>query len=481
MADANGAVTDGLTIEGLAMLQSAIARHLRNHGRVGVTHDGRRDLQQVFGYLANPDAQTLWEYSRRGLGARIVEIWPNDTWMERPTIQEVPEPGAVTPFEQDVETIIQRTDMWGWMQELDTMAQSQEYGVMLVGIEGVRDFTVPLTEQVTGVARGPESVQYLRVYPQFRAEIQAVDTEPSSPMFGDPSLYRLETEQKSRLSGGTDLDTTFNVHASHVIHFADHTRGNRIFGNPLLLRVIDRIFDSEKMIGGIGEMTYRDGKRRMVIEAIEGVSIDDILQDKEFRKHLESFAHDFSEWYIGAGQTVKAFAGEIPNIAENYLRVMQNIAFEMDVPMRRMFGSEQGSLATEQDNQSHNRKLTAREKNITEPRIIRPFVDLMIRIGAVRPPTENGGMYEIVMPDRMALGVEEQARVDNLNTQSYKTFVEAQLLGGAEINVLSFEEFRENGLSTWSLSPELPEPDLEPDDEGDDDVNMSPEGSQGDE
>lgn len=478
MAESNGALafTDNMTIEKMAFLQT-FANIFRNSSAVGQQYGGRRDLETVFGYLRSPSASTLWDYSKRGLGARIVEIWPNDTWMTRPTIQEVPEPGAITPFEQDVEAVIQRTDMWGWMQELDIMAQIGEYGVMLVGVEGVQDFTVPIGEQIA-VGRGPEAIQYLRVYPQFRAEIQDLSRETSDPNFGDPSLYRVEAEQKSRLAGGTDLDVTFNVHASHVIHFADHTRGNRIFGNPLLLRVIDRIFDSEKMIGGIGEMTFRDGKRRMVVEANEGISIDDIMQDKEFKRHLEEFAHELKEWFIASGSTVKAFAGEIPDIASNYLRLMQNIAFELDVPMRRMFGSEQGSLATEQDNQSHNRKLTARMMNICEPRIIRPTIDLFIEIGAVRPPTANGGTYQVVVPEP-ALGAEEQARVGELAMRSFKTFVDAWILA-PEVNVLSFEEVRENVFAPWGLTPGLPEMEerIEPEIE---EVNVLPEGSQGNE
>ena len=425
-----------------AMMTQSLIRSLFEYGRYGLQFGGRRDLIRTLGYLEQPQFNDFWEYSLRGLGARIVEVFPKDTWAIPPTIQENDEPGAVTAFEQDWEHLVEDFDIWGHFYDLDLMAQIGEYGVLLFGLEGVEDYAVPVTNQTRG--NGPESLRYLRVYRQNRADIMEWNQDEYTREYGTPAMYRMRTVQTA--PQGTTIDHQFFVHPSHTIHFADNTREGRILGAPILLRVIDELFNLMKQGGGLSEMIWRDGKRRIVAALRDGIQSSDVPEEQ--RRKIEAFAHDMTDFLRVGGMDINTIGGQVPNNEGNMLRLMQVIAGILDYPMRRLFGSEQGQLATEQDNRMANARILARYNRICVPRIIRPFIERMIDLGVLRPPQQP---YQILLPDLLALSPGEQADVDRRYVQNIRDYVGA--MGEPEM-VVTREEFRTLGLSQWQLSPE---------------------------
>ena len=256
----------------------------------------------------------------------------------------------------------------------------------------------------------------------------------------------------------------FDVHHSHVLHFADHTRENRIYGEPLLKRVLDSIFNLDKTFGGMGEMIWRDGKRRFIAELREGYSWSS-PQDREDRKEqIAAFSHDMLDVLQVTGTDIKAMSGQIPNLDGNILRQMQMVAGILDVPMRKIFGSEMGQLATSEDNKAYNKKIMGRQKHIIIPRIVRPFINRLVAAGVLHPPQDL-----IIKPaDLLALTQTERAEIDRAYVQNVSDFVGP--MGDPE-SVITREEFRTHALSQWGLPAEnedLPDPGMDDDEGGDD-------------
>lgn len=440
----------------LAAMEQSMRARVFHRGRYGLQFDGRRDLVEVLGYLEAPTFQDFWAYSLRGLGARIVDLWPSATWAQPPTVEETNEPGNNTGLEVDWQNLVEDHDIWGYCYDLDHLAQIGEYGVLLVGVDGVTDYEAPLSTQGRG------SIRYLRAYRQDHAEILTYDTDRLSPRYGLPETYRIQTKL-DRTSGGEQIDQQFPVHHSHIIHFADGTRENRVLGHPILLKVIDALFDSLKTLGGVSEMTYRDGKRRVVAEMREGFHFANPVDEKKRAKQVQAFSHDLLDFLQVDGTDIKSINGTIPNIEGNYLRIMQYIAAVLDVPMRKLFGSEQGNLATDQDNRSWLARVVARLNRVSVPRIVRPLVDFCIENSIVRPPGKGG--YNVILPDLLALSPVEEADVNLKTTQSLRAYVGQ--VGDPE-TIVTREEFRTLGLSAWNLDaiPDggFPEED---DDDGD--------------
>lgn len=453
----------------LALQQMDTALKTRLFGRYGLTHGGARNLPEVLGYLEHPTIKDFWDYSMRGLGSRIVSLFPDETWANLPTVQENPDPGNNTPFELDWAQLCRLHDVWGAFKRLDRLAQIGEYAVLVVGLEGISNFQIPVSQQAQ--PRGPESVMYLRPYWQERAEVVDFNQEELSRDFGQPTAYKITVRVRSEkgANGAQINEKNIFVHASHVIHFADNILENETFGIPILNRVIDRIFDLDKQVGGLAEMAFIDAKRRIIAVLRDGVQFKNEDDRIKQQQQVQAFAHGMTSFLRLSGADVQVADGVVPNISDNILRTMQLLAGTLPWPMRKLFGSEQGQLATEEDNRQASKQILARFARDVIPRIVRPFIDRMILHGVLRAPAAGPDGYEILLPDLLALSPQEQAQVDKAYTEAYKTFVEAQLLGGAEINVLSFEEFRRKGLSGWDLEPGLPAPDLEPEEEEDDD------------
>ena len=134
--------------------------------------------------------------------------------------------------------------------------------------------------------------------------------------------------------------------------------------------------------------------------------------------------------------------------------------------MRRLFGSELGHLATEEDTKQYNQKLMARYHNDAIPRIVRPLVNLLIGAGVLRPPGPEG--YVVTPPDLLALTPQDRATIDRQYAQNIRDLVGPM---GDPRELVSLEEQRVHGVSQWMLDPEPPAVPLGSDvdrDEGDD-------------
>lgn len=433
----------------LSLLQTFMARQVEQMGRYGLQYQGHRDLVKTLGYLQTPSFENFLVYSRRGIGARIVEIVPTDTWSTPPLVQETDEPGDITPFEQDWAQVLRDHDIWGYCRDLDILAQVGEYAVLLVGLEGVLNYAAPVAGQSR--ARGPESLRYLRVYNQRNGEVISFVEDQTNKRYGLPLQYRMETKEQS--TSGVSFTDQFEVHYSHVVHFADRVRETRVFGEPLLLRVIDDIFNLQKTMGGLGEMTWRDGKRRILAEVQDGYrNRPGSPEDQKVKQQLAAFANDFADFLRLEGHNVSVAQGAVPSLEGNILRQMQMIAGELDIPMRRLFGSEQGQLATEEDTRQYNTKLMTRMGTVCIPRILRPLIDLLISAGVLRPPGPEG--YMVTPPDLLALTAPERAEIDRKYAQNIRDLVGPM---GDPRELVSVEEQRAHGLSQWQLDPEPPD------------------------
>ena len=425
--------------------------------RTGEQFGGRRDLRRTAGYLEEPTIGQLTAYSLRGIGARLVEIFPKESWKERPIIRETGDPGEETAFEQSWNELVNAHDVFGYFQELDILANVGEFAVLFISTDGVTDFRRPLRQQARGGGQtvgGPSRIRYLRCYSQEDVDIIGFNDNPADPEYGRPTMYRLTTRIQSFAGGGTGLNHSFDVHASHIIHFANLTREDRVYGQPMLKRGIDAIFDSDKIMAGIAEMIWQDGKRRLIMTTRDAASTAQALADKTgLNENIEKFMHDQKNFVLLGNVDTEAYGGVVPNIAENYTKLQQLLAGIYDIPMRILFGSEQGSLATEEDIKKYKSDVVARIAYILIPRVVRAFIDKAIEIGAVAAPAGDPRSYEVMPPNLLELSPLQRSEVDRNNTQNIKDLSDVIMAG---TGIITAEEGREHAVSTWELDPVLP-------------------------
>ena len=91
-------------------------------------------------------------------------------------------------------------------------------------------------------------------------------------------------------------------------------------------------------------------------------------------------------------------------------------------------GSERGELASTQDRENWNERVTERRDNHASPIILRRFINILLEAGVLAAPSEENG-WSVRWPVSSTLTIAEQAEVD-LNRA--KTLAEYVKNPGAE-------------------------------------------------
>lgn len=376
--------------------------------RLGSTHDGLREMESVYGYkdrLAYRDFKHV--YSRGGLGQRIVAFWPEATWSPPPVVQDDPETPDPTPFETAWEAFATRLGLYRRFAHLDRLAQLGHYAGLLIGLRGQ-----DLLWQPARPVRSLDDILYLQPYSEELLVIETFGEDASQPEYGKPLTYRL-VSGTSQDTADTSLRRPVRagliIHASRVIHLAGE-RGlddPDIYGLPILEAVYNNFVDQMKVVGGSGEMFYRDAKGRYVAQTQEGYTLS-----TEDREYLEQ---ESAEWQNGMrdflrvmGLDVKQLGGLVADPSAHFQVGMQIIAGTVGIPLRELLGSERGELASTQDADRIKGATTKRQADYAEPMLLRPFEE---RVLALVPSVTPRQPLVNTWPNVWALSEMQQAEV----------------------------------------------------------------------
>lgn len=135
--------------------------------------DERRDLNKECGYPERINSRDYRDmYDHFGIGARVVEIYPNSCWRSTPTVYEDKDTETKTEFEMawdalseglELESWYQdeeRSPIWSYLHRADLLSGIGHFGVLLIGI----DDGLPLDMPVAGFP--PDNQPDLAILPE---------------------------------------------------------------------------------------------------------------------------------------------------------------------------------------------------------------------------------------------------------------------------------------------------------------------------
>ena len=94
------------------------------------------------------------------------------------------------------------------------------------------------------------------------------ETDATNPRYGLPVLYTVQVNQLSdRGAKQVVPKSAFTVHHSRVIHVAENTDDNDVFGEPSLRPVWNHLLDLEKVVASSAETFWLNARGGMAIEA----------------------------------------------------------------------------------------------------------------------------------------------------------------------------------------------------------------------
>lgn len=345
-------------------------------GLPGQTFGGNRDLYQVLGYkteLLFDDY--LAKFSRGDIASRVVEAPAEDTWRDEPEAQEGQgeEAKTETPFTKQLTAVLTELDAWAQFENVDTLAGIGHYAVLFIGF-GDEGEGAALDTAVSPTAKPA----YLSAYSEGQATIHQIEKDTKSPRMGLPLTYKIKFDE---------LGKATTVHYSRVIHIAEKARHGRVYGTPRLQRVYNRLDDLEKVIGGSAEAFWKLVYKGIIISLKDGyLPPEDEDEINEMTQKIEDYINDIARFMMIDGYDVKELGSQTVDPSAMIDVLVSIIAAATGIPKRLLIGAELGNIASTQDAANWAGRISARRTRFAEPRILRPFVEMLAAHGVITIP-----------------------------------------------------------------------------------------------
>lgn len=450
MPDTNGHTT--IPSQGLLRQFAAATARTLQEAFAPYPWQPRRNLPAILGYkpeLTYADFKQCYE--RRDLAHRLIRAYPEATWSQPPTVQEDDQDDVETPFEAAWESLVMRLGVYAKLVRTDVLANLGQYSVLLIGLRGQPDLATPARP-----VRSPDDVLFLAPYSEEFAEIDAFEQDPASPLFGQPSRYKVNFNRQTTSSSRTLPRQVGFVHASRVLHVAEDCLDDEVYGCPRLKPVFDRLDDLLKVVGGSAEFFFRSAGRLIGLEGMKDYELQP-ADEENFKKSIEEFQYRLKDYIRVEGATIKELTGTAASPRDHFDIIIDLIAGTTGIPKRILTGSERGQLASSQDEEAWLQRVSRRQTTFAEQSLLRPLIDRLLMLRALPEPAQP---YTVVWENLFALSAEKQALV----AKDVATALSQYAGQGMAAGVVPEPEFRQVYLGLNAES-EFALPDVDPEDE----------------
>ena len=368
------------------------------------TFGGKRDMYRTLGYIRELQLQDYRaRYRRNEVANRIVKARPKATWRGGGSVVDDMDPTkeGESTFEAAFADLDNRHKIWDTFKRADILAGIGRYAIILIGAPG--ELETPL-ESVSG----PEDIAYLSVYAEEDATVERFEVDKESPRFGLPVYYTVKRTQMTAATAVNSMGAGRRVHWTRVLHIADGLLDDRIYGEPRLECVWNRLDDLEKVAGGGSEAFWRraDQGTQFDIDSTVDVDADD---KKNLQAMLEEYEHGFRRYLTTRGMKINTLGSDVADFKSPVESIISLISAGTGIPQRVLMGSEQGKLAAKQDRASWDNEISDRQRDYAGPCVVRPFVDKMIALGAL--PEPDLGSYDVIWSSISQMDDEQRAKI----------------------------------------------------------------------
>lgn len=359
---------------------------MRQHGRK------KRDIYAECHYPKYIDTDMYRDmFDRFGPAARVVKLEPIESWGDMPKIYENKD-DTQTEFEQIWEYLELMQDVWGELLNADILSGIGHYGIMLIGYDDGKDLSEPVEgfneDEEIGTKAISRRVLYLRSFDEKLAPVIEWETNKQSPRYGEPVKYNvtfvdpdlpLGASQGSTSAGLSSVNTP--VHWHRVVHFADNTLSNKQLGIPRQKDVFNLLLDLFKVAAADGEGMWKAGVPGLFFEGDAEFDVD--FDTDSILEEVSRYDNGLQRYMAMQGVRPHKLDVNLVDPDPHMMLQLKLISMAKGIPMRKLLGSEQGELASSQDDKSWNKKLTSRRKRYLNPKVILRLVQHLQRAGVL--------------------------------------------------------------------------------------------------
>lgn len=361
----------------------------------GFSHKHRRDLYEAFGYERTIDTRTLIAmYLRNDIANRVIRAFPQATWRAMPNCKD--EAGSsveedsteFSPFALACHELFKSMNVNNYMERADRVSSIGRFGILVCGFSDGSDLSKP-------VRKGNNKLLYLSAYGEPAVTVDQFDENTSSPRYGLPVTYRVNSFNQDDTFGRRSPFKSFRIHYSRVIHVSEVLDSDEVFGTPRLLPVYNRLKDLEKVVGGASEAFWLTANPATAFWADKDAKLDDKAK-ASLKKDAQELGDQLRRVIVGQGMTAQALNVTPPDPQYIIANIINLIGGATGIPARILLGTERGELSSLQDENNWQARIDERRKTWAAPMLVRAFIQLMIDTGNLPAPD---GEWEVEWPD----------------------------------------------------------------------------------
>jgi len=402
----------------------------------GFGFGGARDYYKVLGYSRTlSHADFMNKYLRQDVAQRIINAPVDATWQDPPQILTKIN-GTTNDVWQEWETFARENDIYMHLAKADLFAGLGSLAILVVGFDDGRRLDQPVGRAASG------KLLYLQPYLEGSVDITQFDTDMRSPRFGQPTMYTVTPgdviHSKTVSSGGTKLRDKFEVHYTRVLHLADNTLENSVYGHSRLEPLYNTLDDLMKVTGGSAETYWLLANRGMHIDVDKDMDLQ--AEDaKNLSDEIDEYQHQLRRVLRTRGVTVKSLGSDAADPKNEFGVLMSLLSAGSGLPQRVMMGAEAGQLASQQDRANWAARVAERIAKFAQPKVLKPFVQMMGNAGVIKLPP----VLDYSWPEAFKMNPLERAQTSAQMARSAtnvaRALSTAQTVG---VDLLSVEESR---------------------------------------
>ena len=417
--------------------------------RAGLLFDTARDLYKVYGYKRKLVYQDFFQkYQRQDIAARIVDAPVQATWRREPKVFD--DDGPDGPWAKEWEALVRKHKLYFNLERADRLAGLGQFSVLLLGYPGQLESSPPPSRKL----------MFLQPFSQENVDIKKFEQDITNPRYGKPQTYevtltdltQLQTDSTTVRTGTTDKK---KVNWSRILHIAESSLEDEVYGLPKLMKVFNLLDDMLKIAGGSAETFWLTANRGMQFDVDKEMTLDED-DEAALSDEIEEYIHNLRRYIRTRGVKMQSLGSEVANPEGVFAVLIALIAGATGIPVRILLGSERGELASEQDRSNWANRIEERQKHYATPMILEPLIDRLVEFKTLSEPK---GDIQVVWPDAFAPSPLERAQ-----TMAQKARAATNLAKALEnpASPITREDAREiMGLKEGLNASEMPDQDVD--------------------
>lgn len=431
----NNKITEGLKLQ-VNQLNSQVSSLRGNflQGILGLSHDGKRNVYDIYGYpetlAGDLGFQQMYLYSgREGIANRLTYGTARTCWREGFQVFDSKDEDANEMLEDEI-TRLNKRELIKKIERADILNRIGSFSVMFVGVPDGREPSEPVGP-VSG--DGFKSI-YFKAFAYDGVQISGTVQDAKNPRFGLPEFYQVQKISR----GDTEKDTTTSsmlVHWTRIIHMNEGALDSDVEGKGYLEPIFNRILDLDKACGGSAEAYFRNSKGKIAYEVdkeFAASSLDPETKEK-MNEGAKKFTNEYQDHIFAAGSTVKSIDTPHADPEKTVLVSLWIIAGYSGYPIRVLTGEGSGQLAGSEDQLALNAIISDRQNSVCASWVVRLF-----EILSMAKMLDWNDEWVVKFPKQSTTTEMQQIELNNKKADTLLKLTQAKSqIGGDEIDLQS--------------------------------------------